>query len=166
MATAIADGLNPAFSPDLRRIALAGIAAGGLDFIYFSAKSLLHGSTPDKVFRAIARFWPLDGVTTNDAVRTVIGVATHFGLATIMAAGFALLVPTSKIMQKAIWPAGAAYGLALYLVMYLLVMPLRWPEIYPKFEGVSSVLDILVHVAIGLLFAAMLGRPTVQLPQS
>jgi len=38
-------------------------------------------------------------------------------------------------------------------VMYGIVLPLRFPEVFPRWSGWLSVTDILVHMGVGLIMA-------------
>lgn len=157
MAT-IADTLGQSGGVSLPRILLAGTAGGLVDMIYFSTRALVDGRNPINVFRSVGRFWPTSGLDRDGSLLAALGCATHFGLATIMAAGFVLTMPLLLSTLRSIWLAGALYGVFLYTVMYLVVMPMRWPKIFPHFEGWSSVLDILLHIAVGVTFVAILAR--------
>lgn len=156
--TLLADGWGRSANSLARRILIAGAAGGLVDMVYFSTTVLINHGNPLSVFRSIAHFWPVGALAKGGLPVTLIGLATHFGLATIMAAGFALLLPALFAILRSSWLAGAVYGILLYLVMYLIVMPLRWPAIYPHFEGLSSMLDVMVHIAVGMTFAAILKK--------
>ena len=52
--------------------------------------------------------------------------------------------------------AGVLYGLFLYLLMFMVVLPIRWPALYPRFTGLGSILDIAAHLAVGITFALLL----------
>lgn len=53
------------------------------------------------------------------------------------------------------WSAAAVYGLGLYGVMYLLVLPLRWPGIFPRWDGLFSATDVAAHMAVALAIATV-----------
>ena len=153
MATLTAPQSGTLSSNTLMTIAVAGIAGAVVDAIYFSTIALLKGNSPVKVLQSIAGFW--FGSRTFDLgdLSAIVGAATHIGLATLMAAGFVILALRTDTIRKKPIATGLAYGLLLYAIMYQMVMPLRWPAIYPKWDGARSVLDIGIHCVIGVVFA-------------
>lgn len=147
--------------PPVRRnlgkaVLLAGLAAGVVDAVYFSAKAVIEGGTPIGALQAIAGFWPGGTAGGGGPPSALLGAATHFGLATIMAAGFVVFAPRS--LRSMALRSGATYGVFLYLVMYLIVLPLRWPQIFPRWDGWVSTLDIFIHVAVGITIAEVAAR--------
>jgi hypothetical protein len=148
---------RPGFSlPNATAILNAGLAAAAIDAFYFSTAALFRGHSPLIVFRRIAGFW-LGGRSNDPGISGIfVGVATHMGLATIMAAGFVLAMQRFRLPRDRALPFGAAYGLFLYVLMYFVVMPLRWPARFPSWMGWQSIGDILIHVTIGIAIALIL----------
>jgi uncharacterized membrane protein YagU involved in acid resistance len=139
-------------------IAAAGIAGGLVDAIYFSTKALLDDRSPVKVLQGIAGFWLGKAAFDGGVMSACLGLATHFGLATIMASAFFVLAALFPQLRRQPVLAGLIYGLILYGVMYFVVLPLRWPAIYPRFQGLASVPDILAHIGVGLAIALVVSR--------
>lgn len=131
-------------------IVVAGVSAAAVDGLYFSTTALLHGRSPIRVLQAIASFWLGRAALDGGAASALLGLATHVGLATIMAAVFACTALSLRWLRTHPAAAGAGYGLILYAVMYYGVLPLRWPSHYPRFEGWTSGLDLAVHMAVAL----------------
>jgi uncharacterized membrane protein YagU involved in acid resistance len=148
----------------IARIITAGLAVAAIDAVYFSAGAIAKGNSPVRVLQSIAGFWMGKAAATSGALGALLGAATHIGLAILMAAAF---LPAAKVLPlfRAAPPiGGAAYGLLLYCIMYLIVLPLRWPAIFPRWAGWESVLDIGVHIVIGVTIAALLRPALVQHP--
>ena len=144
--------------PHYKSILLAGLAAGMVDAVYFSAGALMKGSTPVRVLQSIASFWLGKPSFGGGGASAMLGLITHFGLATLMAAGFVLLRPILPWLRGPALQAGIIWGALLYLLMYLVVLPLRWPSLYPRWDGWTSALDISVHLAVGIAIAVIAGR--------
>jgi hypothetical protein len=142
----------------LARIALAGVAGGVVDAVYFSTLAWIQGRSPFRVLQSIASFWLGAASMHAGVISALLGFATHFGLAILMAAGYAAAATKLPLFRHRPRTAGPVYGLVLYWVMYYLVLPLRWPEIYPRFFGWMSGLDILAHMGVGLAMALVLAR--------
>lgn len=142
--------------PAVETILNAGLVAAAIDALYFSTSALLSGHSPLVVLQRIAGFW-LGGRSTDLGLpSTLLGAATHIGLATAMAAGFALAVSRFRLRRDRAVALGAGYGLSLYALMYFAVMPLRWPALFPNWMGWRSAGDIVVHVIVGIAIALML----------
>ncbi len=157
MTTPVEDRTTVARSDVATATLTAGFAAGLLDFAYFSAMSIAQGSSPVRVLRIIASFW-LGASTPRFGGAALLGLATHFGLSVIMAAGFSAIWLKSAAARGRTAAAGLIYGAFLYAVMYLVVMPLRWPTVYPRFDGLRSVADVIIHIAFGLVIALVLKK--------
>ena len=164
MATLTARAFDTTYRTSIA-IGIAGLIGAAIDALYFSASALMKGHSPVKVLQSIASFWLGPKSMDLGATSALLGVATHIGLSTIMATGFLLLVPRVEILRRSTLVGGLLYGLVLYVVMYLVVLPLRWPALYPRWDGWRSLLDIAVHLAIDLSFA-FLFRSRGFLPQT
>ena len=132
----------------------AGFAGGLVDLVYFSAKAEIEGSSPIRTMKAIAGFWLGKAAASGGLETAALGLATHFGLATIMALGYGIATSMMPAVRRQPFVSGPIYGLILYAVMYLGVLPLRWPSIFPRFDGWTLlVLDGLVHIGVGTAIA-------------
>jgi len=142
------------------RILAAGLAGGVADFLYASGMAVAAGRSPARPWESVAAGWLGREAAGGGPGVVALGVATHFAIALAMAAAYLLLV--RRIPAVAARPLATAplYGLALYAVMYLGVLPLRWPGVFPRWNGVTSVLDVLAHVGVALAIAWVAVRPT------
>ena len=139
------------------KVLLAGLAGAAIDAVYFSTLAITGGHSPGRTLQSIASFWlgpkSLDLGTSS----MLLGASTHIALATIMAAGFAVFAWRLPVLQNSPIRAGTIYGGLLYSLMYLVVLPLRWPSIFPRWDGWRSVGDVSVHIVIGICFAFVIG---------
>ncbi|MDB5712474.1 MAG: hypothetical protein JWL96_4544 [Sphingomonas bacterium] len=149
---------TPCFGLVWPTIILAALIAAAIDALWFSTTAWLQGSSGYVVMQLTGGFWMSHGAIHAGAAGFLLGCATHFSVATMMATGFALLRPRLAILRRPPLVSGTLYGLFLYVVMNLVVLPLRWPRNFPRFEGWQSVGDLLVHVAFGIIFATLIGR--------
>ncbi|WP_293389164.1 hypothetical protein [Phenylobacterium sp. RIFCSPHIGHO2_01_FULL_69_31] len=149
---------SPAASPPgrgtLSQTMIAGLAGGAVDLLYASGMSVASGQPAARPWQAVASGW-IGGPAARDGgmAAVLLGVATHFGIALAMAAVYVLAARRVPALTARPMIAGALYGLMLYGVMYLVVLPLRWPGAFPSWQGAKSGLDILAHVAVGLVIA-------------
>lgn len=134
-------------------IAAGSIVAGMVDFIYAIASNAHAGIPAIVIPQAVA-----SGVLGLPAFRegaasATLGVALHFSILFVAAALYFLASRKLRVMATRPLLAGPLYGLAIYLFMHLIVLPL---SLAPSFEAtpVSITRDLLVHVLlIGPLLA-------------
>lgn len=109
-----------------RKIVMATLVAGTLDILSACVYTLIAGRAPIGMLKGLA-----SAVLGNDAVKGGIGVALvglllHFAIMAVMAAFFVIAADRMP-MLKARWLFfGIAYGVGLWAVMNLIVLPLRF----------------------------------------
>lgn len=136
-------------------ILLAGLAGAMVDGLYASAKGLVKGIGVERVWQSVAGGWLGPAAREGGLGMAALGLATHVGIALAMAAVYVLARRRLPILRRRHWPAAIAYGLGLYAVMYLAVLPLRWPGIFPRWDGLFSLADVAAHVGVALAVAAV-----------
>ena len=142
----------------LSAIALAGLGGGSVDLVYASCVGLIHGRTIMRVWQGVASGWLGKAAADGGVATMALGIATHFGIAICMAAVYALVATRVKLLYRRPVLSGVGYGLVLYLVMYRIVLPLRFPAVFPRWDGIQSVTDIALHIAVALVIAILLSR--------
>lgn len=146
-------------SGGLKAILAGGLIAGILDITAASVNVWLNsGRGPVSTFQSVAG--GLYGAETfNGGYQTAaIGLALHFFIATIWAAVFYLASRKLKFMTRRAILSGVLYGIAVWLFMYLVVLPLSaWKtSVYPL---KSVVTGIIIHIfCIGLPIALVVRR--------
>lgn len=144
---------EPARRP-LPRILVGGLAGGIVDFVYPTTMAFMGGKPLTSPWHAVASGWIGASAAREGGLATAaLGVVTHFAIATCMAAAFVLATRRFPVLTRRPLASGAVYGLILYLIMYRVVLPLRWPEAFPSWQGGKSLLDIAAHVGVGLAIA-------------
>src|SRR4051812_32922045 len=127
----------------------AWLICGTLDIGWAAINTLIGGGSVAAMLRSVASGPFGAGAGDWGAGGALLGLAVHFTIMAVMVAIYGLLVAqgiTAKLGPW--WVAGALYGLALYLVMYWIVMPLRWPSIHPGANPVSMAKAIFAHVVL------------------
>ena len=159
MATSLPRDAATRIQLDWPTIILAALIAAAVDAVWFSTTAWLQGSSGYVVMQLTGGFWMAPGTALAAGNASfLLGCATHITVATMMATAFALLRPRLAMVRRTPLVSGTLYGLFLYVVMNLIVLPLRWPRNFPRFDGWQSAGDLLVHVAFGIIFAALIGR--------
>jgi hypothetical protein len=107
-----------------RAILGAGALAGGLDLGWALAEAALRGAPPGRVPRAIASGLLGRAAFEGGAEVVVLGVALQFVIATGAAAVYRAASRFVPLLLERPALAGAAFGVAVYGVMHLVVLPL------------------------------------------
>jgi hypothetical protein len=112
----------------LRPLLLAVLVAGTLDILSAFVFAGMAGTTPVAVLAYVASGPFGDGVRGGGVHWAAAGLAVHFAIMAVMAAAYFLAAPRLPALVRHPVPAGLAYGVLLWLVMYWVVKPLRWPD--------------------------------------
>lgn len=87
----------------------------------------------------------------------MLGLIVHYALMAIMAAVFVLAVQRRPALDANPLLAGLAYGIATYVVINLLVVPIRFGAWPPK--PVSIVTQLFCHIVLVGIPIAYIARP-------
>ena len=156
--TALAD--PPAASaapPFLQRVLVAGLAGGAVDFVYASVLAILRGRGFERPWQSVASGWIGKAASEGGWGTVALGIVTHFGIATVMALTYVLAASKLPVLTRRPLLCGVLYGLALYGVMYGIVLPARFGRAY-SWNGVFSVMDVAAHIGVGLAIALVTAR--------
>lgn len=103
----------------------AGLIAGALDLTAACVVSRLRaGVTPIRVFQSVASGLLGPASFTGGAKSAVLGVVLHFIIATTAAAVYYLASRKLRFLINQTIVAGVVYGIAVYLFMNFVVLPL------------------------------------------
>jgi len=142
-----------------RTIAWATLAAGTFDILFAAILSLVRDREPADMLRFVAS-GPFAAATGWGAAGAWLGLAVHFALMGAMAAVFVIAAQRRPAMTEQPIQWGVIYGLLTYVVMNLIVVPLRFPVAWPpKPMGIATQLFahiVLVGIPIALIAARCL----------
>lgn len=141
-----------------RTILEAILVAGTLDLLSAFIFSGIKDVGPGQVLRYVASGPFGDGMREGGAGAALAGVAVHYVLMSIMVVIFALTAFRFQAMRRHWYLWGAAYGFAIYLVMYWLVVPARFGTV-PKTDLWSVGNALFSHIfCVGLPMAYIVTR--------
>jgi hypothetical protein len=146
----------------LKPIVIATLIAGTLDILSAFFFAHLAGMGPVGVLKFVAS-GPFGDAPTESAGWAVVGLAVHFAIMACMVSAYMLIAPRFPVLMRQPIPAGIAYGVLLWLIMYWVVRPLRFPELpLPHtLYGIATALFshcILVGIPIALVASRWFGR--------
>jgi hypothetical protein len=119
-----------------RAILAGGLTAGLLDIVFAIVSNGAKGVPAPTVLQAIASGLAGPSAYRGGAGAAAAGALLHFAMALLMAAVFVAAARRLPILIRHTLAAGLLYGLALYLLMHLAVVPLS------RFPGGSLPLDL------------------------
>ncbi|MEP6983276.1 MAG: hypothetical protein ABI853_06490 [Sphingomicrobium sp.] len=90
---------------------------------------------------------PFPAATGWGAAGSVLGLAVHFALMGIIVACFVIAARNVPALTDRPWLAGLIYGLITYVVMNLIVVPLRSPAAWPP-APLSVATQLFAHVVL------------------
>ena len=146
-----------ALSPRISRILVAGLAGGAVDFVYACIVGATKGRSVMQVWQGVASGWLGKAARDGGWGSSALGMVTHFGIATVMAATYALAAGRLPILYRRALLCGFVYGFVLYAVMYGIVLPTRFGRSY-HWDGLLSVTDIASHVGTAVVMVWVLSR--------
>ena len=148
----------------LKPIAIATAVAGTLDILFAMILTVFFGREIGGMLRYVAS-GPFPQATEMSASGAILGLLVHFGLIAIMAAAYVWFASSRREhLIKMPVRAGIAYGIITYVVMNLIVVPLRFDTpLPPSTRSIVTQLFahiVLVGIPIALITARHLRRRT------
>jgi len=143
----------------MRLIVVATAICGTLDIGYAIAMSLVRGGTALAVLHSVA-----SGPFGNDIDRLgwaggLLGLIVHFSIMAVMVSVFCMAVARWPRLNASPLLSGIAYGVISYIVMYWIVLVLRWPERFPQTDPVKVYRALLPHLAcVGIPLAYLVRK--------
>ena len=139
-----------------RTIALATLVAGTLDICSAFTYAAIAGRGPVTVLRGVGS--AILGKTDDGTMLALVGLALHFAIMAVMATVYVLAAARMPTLRARPLLGGIAYGLATWAVMNLIVLPLRWPTLFPKFDTVSLAEQLFSHIVLVGIPIALIAR--------
>ena len=140
-----------------RTIAIATLVAGTLDILFAICLSLYFGRDPMDMLRYVAS-GPFPPATEWGGAGSVLGLIVHFTLMAIMATVFAIGLRRWPAFLSRPLQAGVVYGLATYVVMNWIVVPLRFHTPLPP-RTISIATQLFAHIVlVGIPMAIIAAR--------
>ncbi len=138
-------------------IALATAVAGTLDILSACCYALLAGGTPVRMLRGVSG--AILGEGKSSAIAPVVGLALHFSIMAVMVTVFVLAARRLPVLVARPVASGIGYGLLTWAVMNLIVLPLRWPSLFPKFTALALSEQLFSHIVlVGVPIALIVSR--------
>lgn len=141
----------------VKPIALATLVSGTLDILFAMVLTVSFGREIGNMLRFVAS-GPFPAATGMGTTGAILGLAVHFTLMAIMAIAFFIAVRARPgLLDRPIW-TGIGYGLVSYVILNLIVIPLRFPAAFPP-RPLSVATQLFAHIVlVGIVFAFIARR--------
>jgi len=143
----------------LRPIAIATAVAGTLDILFAMILTIFFGRQIGDMLRYVAS-GPFPQAVEMGAGGAILGLLVHFALMAIMAAAYVWFASSNRREHLISMPlrAGVAYGIVTYIVMNLIVVPLRFGTPLPPSTR-SILTQLFAHIVlVGIPIAIIAAR--------
>lgn len=137
-------------------IVLATLVCGTLDILLAVSLTLARGKEPGAMLRFVAS-GPFPQATDWGAAGSALGLAVHFTLMAIMVTVFVIAARSRPHLVDMPVRAGVAYGVVTYIVLDLIVVPLRFPAAWPP-STLSMTTQLFAHIVLVGLTTAFIAR--------
>ena len=124
----------------------AWLLCGTLDALYATFVALLRGTSTATVWLGVASGPFGDGTRDWGAGGILAGLAVHFALMAAMVAVGLWLARRTLLGEVAVWKAGTLYGIAIYAVMYGLVLSQRFGVPFPNPDRIKVAIGLFPHI--------------------
>jgi hypothetical protein len=149
-------GANMSGQPIWRPILVATLICGTLDILLAIFLTVSRGREPAAMLRYVAS-GPFPAAAEWGAAGSALGLAVHFTLMAIMVAIFVAAVRGRPTLLDRPAISGTVYGLITYVAMNLIVVPLRFPAVFPP-KPLSIATQLFAHIALVGLPTAFIAR--------
>ena len=136
-----------------RWIALGTLVFGTLDLLFAALYWRPKGVTLGHVLQSIASGW--FGKQSRDMGTTsmAVGAVSHYVIAMMFVLAYVLVARRAPALQRRPVSLGIAYGVAMYLVMNFVVLPLSAAGM-PSFDDTTWVVSsVIMHAVFGVICA-------------
>jgi len=152
--------------PALRAILIGGLTAGVLDITYAMVAYGLNGISPRIILQSVASGWLGKSAYSGGMATAALGLGSHLALTCIMAAIFFAAARRLALLRNHPLMSGAAFGLAAFVVMNFVVVPVSAASVQPP-RGAYLAGGLLAHVfLVGFPIALVTRRALTSSPAS
>lgn len=114
----------PAMPRTLRAVLVGGGIAATLDILYACVRSAGHGRSPEWVLQSVASGLLGKAAFESGAAGAALGLVCHYAILFVAAAVYLLASQRMPALRARPIACGALFGVAVYLVMNFVVLPL------------------------------------------
>ena len=126
-------------------VLVGGSIAGALDILFAISFAGYNGIPPAGLLQTVASGLLGNAVFSGGIPTAVLGLALHFGLSYLWASIFVVAAGRLPRLVRQPMLSGILFGVAVFLTMRLVVLPLSAFPYPVTFKPLSTILDLLSH---------------------
>ena len=132
----------------VRAVLLGGLVAGALDIAFAISFAAYNGTAPMRLLQVVASGLFGKAAFAGGVPMAAYGLALHFGISFLWAGVFMVLAWRRPLFALNPYVFGSLFGIIVFLVMRLVVLPLSAFPYPVTFKPVATVLDLLSHMLL------------------
>lgn len=105
-------------------VLIGGGIAATFDIVYAILRNGQYGKSPLWVLQSVASGWLGEGAFTSGVPGGILGLVSHYGILFVAAALYYVASKRIGILKSQALACGAVFGVAVYLFMNFVIMPL------------------------------------------
>ena len=125
---------------------VGGSIAGALDILFAISFAAYNGTGPVELLQTVASGALGEAAFTGGVSAAALGLVLHFLLSYGWAGAFLLAAARMPALVRRPMVSGIVFGIAVFLLMRLVVLPLSAFPFPVKFRQLASILDLLSHM--------------------
>lgn len=129
-------------------VLLAGSVAGALDIVFAISFAAYSGVAPVRLLQTVASGLLGAAAFAGGIPVAVLGLVLHFGLSFLWASIFLGLALLAPFLTRYPFVSGIGFGVAVFLAMRLVVLPLSAFPYQVTFKPLATTLDLLSHALL------------------
>jgi hypothetical protein len=143
----------------MRTVLLAGCAAAAIDIVFaFVFFGWTLGITPVRVLQSVATGWYGRASFEGGLATAAVGLVSHFFILIVAAWFYYLASRRLSLLNRSPLTCGIAFGVAIYIAMTFVIVPLSATPARALTFSVVSVGQFLIHPVLGIAIAMIVRR--------
>ncbi len=143
-----------------RAVLVGGTVAGALDIMFAISFAYANGVPPQRLLQTVASGVLGEASYSGGAAAAALGLTLHFLISYLLASVYVLASRRVGWLTRNPLFAGALFGIAVFLTMRLVVLPLSEFPHPVSFRPLGTVLDLLSHMLLFGVPIAIAARRT------
>lgn len=131
-----------------RAVLVGGSIAGALDIAFAISFAYFNGVPPQRLLQTVASGVLGEASYSGGLAAAALGLGLHFFIAYLLAGIYLLATRRVQLLTRNVLLGGALFGIAVFLVMRLVVLPLSAFPHPISFKPLATVLDLLSHMLL------------------
>ncbi|MGH8251542.1 MAG: hypothetical protein ACREVI_12735 [Steroidobacteraceae bacterium] len=131
-----------------RAILIGGLVAGLLDIAFAITFAHFNGTTPLSLLQTVASGLLGKAAYAGGVAASALGLGLHFLIAFLLAGAYYLASQRIRFLTQSPFLAGVLFGIFVFFLMRLVVLPLSAFPHPVSFKPLATVLDLLSHMLL------------------